>query len=184
MLSSPLLTPEHRPGFWASANLGRAGYAATTDGMWPYSYWDECDTGILPNQSGLNGESWLPGMRLPGCVCNASDTLANPTPGRSRSAPELDMLEGSVVYSGPGGTDPMGTGSQSLQVAPFDPNHSVSSSCFFRGLYEANFLRSLNIVRNLSPGRSIYDIYPTTPDLRHRRTVLYPLTSFSQIMPT
>lgn len=29
-------------------NLGRAGYGATTDGMWPYTY-DECDWGTLPN---------------------------------------------------------------------------------------------------------------------------------------
>lgn len=26
------------PGFWSMGNLGRPGYAATTDGLWPYSY--------------------------------------------------------------------------------------------------------------------------------------------------
>ncbi|KAF9005293.1 hypothetical protein BDZ89DRAFT_1145312 [Hymenopellis radicata] len=32
------------PGAWTMGNLGRAGYGATTEGMWPYSY-DSCDTG-------------------------------------------------------------------------------------------------------------------------------------------
>jgi beta-glucanase (GH16 family) len=31
-------------------NLGRAGYGASVDGMWPYSY-DTCDVGTLPNQT-------------------------------------------------------------------------------------------------------------------------------------
>ena len=42
---------------------------ATTDGIWPYTY-NECDLGILPNQSTLNEEmSYLPGQRLSKCVC-------------------------------------------------------------------------------------------------------------------
>lgn len=31
-------------------NLGRVGYGATTDGLWPYSY-DACDVGTVANQS-------------------------------------------------------------------------------------------------------------------------------------
>lgn len=30
------------PAVWTMGNLGRPGYGATTDGMWPYSY-QECD---------------------------------------------------------------------------------------------------------------------------------------------
>lgn len=26
------------PAFWTLGNLGRVGYGATTDGLWPYSY--------------------------------------------------------------------------------------------------------------------------------------------------
>ena len=62
------------PALWTLGNLGRAGYAGTTDGLWPYSYNQvrgkepaifrsvladncngQCDVGTLRNQS-LNGE--------------------------------------------------------------------------------------------------------------------------------
>lgn len=105
------------PGFWSMGNLGRPGYAATTDGMWPYSYDDVCDAGITANQSDPDGVNYLPGMRLPACTCHNQD---HPTPGRSRSAPELDALEASVGYLGPGKTNQIGSVSQSAQIAPFD----------------------------------------------------------------
>ena len=106
------------PGFWAMGNLGRPGYAATTDGMWPYSYWDKCDAGITANQSSPDGISLLPGMRLPACTCSNQD---HPNPGKSRSAPEIDALEAQVGSLGPGAFDgETGAASQSFQVAPFD----------------------------------------------------------------
>jgi hypothetical protein len=37
------------PAVWAMGNLGHAGYGASLDGMWPYSY--TCDVGTLPNQT-------------------------------------------------------------------------------------------------------------------------------------
>lgn len=104
------------PGFWAMGNLGRAGYAATTDGMWPYSYHDECDAGITANQSSSDGLSYLPGMRLPACTCKGAD---HPSPGKSRSAPELDALEASVHTLDPAGNQ-VGVASQTFQLAPFD----------------------------------------------------------------
>lgn len=107
------------PGFWAMGNLARAGYAATSDGMWPYSYYDGCDVGITPNQSSqTDGLSWLPGMRLPACTCQGGD---HPSPGRSRSAPEMDVIEASVgaLDSSNNGVK-VGTVSQSLQIAPYD----------------------------------------------------------------
>lgn len=105
------------PGFWTMGNLGRPGYQATTDGMWPYSYHDECDYGITPNQSSSDGLSWLPGMKLPACTCSAQD---HPTPGKSRSSPEIDAIEASTNYLGPGEIGAIGSASQSFQLAPFD----------------------------------------------------------------
>lgn len=106
------------PGFWAMGNLGRPGYPATTDGMWPYSYADQCDAGITANQSSPDGLSLLPGMRLPACTCKNQD---HPTPGFSRSSPEIDAIEAQVGFIGPGAYDQgNGAASQSFQVAPFD----------------------------------------------------------------
>jgi beta-glucanase (GH16 family) len=106
------------PGFWAMGNLGRPGYPATTDGLWPYSYHHECDVGITKNQSSPDGLSFLPGMRLPACTCSDQD---HPNKGTSRTAPEIDALEASVSYMGPGSYDNgTGSASQSYQIAPFD----------------------------------------------------------------
>jgi beta-glucan synthesis-associated protein KRE6 len=104
------------PGFWAMGNLGRPGYAATTDGMWPYTYDNICDAGITPNQSSTDGLNWLPGMRLPACTCSNED---HPTPGVSRSAPEIDVIEASVSQLDEIGNQ-IGVVSQSAQIAPFD----------------------------------------------------------------
>lgn len=104
------------PGFWTMGNLGRPGYASTTDGMWPYTYYDGCDAGITPNQSDPNGISWLPGMRLPACTCSGQD---HPTPGFSRSAPEIDVIEATVGPLDDLGNQ-VGLVSQSMQLAPFD----------------------------------------------------------------
>lgn len=122
------------PGFWAMGNLGRPGYAATTDGMWPFSYDDTCDPGITANQSSNDGISYQPGMRLPACTCKGED---HPTPGKSRSAPELDVIEATVSPLGPGNTEMTGVVSQSCQLAPFDiwyqPNTGTATP--FRSLY-------------------------------------------------
>lgn len=105
------------PGFWAMGNLGRPGYASTTDGLWPYSYDNICDAGITPNQSDPSGLSYLPGMRLPACTCVGED---HPSPGRSRSAPEIDAIEASVSNLDSTGKVRVGSASQSVQCAPFD----------------------------------------------------------------
>jgi beta-glucanase (GH16 family) len=105
------------PGFWTMGNLARPGYLGSTEGLWPYSYHDKCDVGITPNQSSADGLSQLPGMRLPACTCAGED---HPNRGKSRSAPEIDALEGSVHFLGPGETNAVGVVSQSFQAAPFD----------------------------------------------------------------
>jgi beta-glucanase (GH16 family) len=130
------------PGFWVMENLGRPGYPATTDGLWPYSYWDKCDAGITPNQNSLDGLSLLPGMRLPACTCKNQD---HPSRGKSRSAPEIDALEASVGFMGPGNYDAAnGTASQSFQAAPFDIWYQPDYD--FLEIYD-NQVTSINIYR-------------------------------------
>ncbi|PCH33737.1 glycoside hydrolase family 16 protein [Wolfiporia cocos MD-104 SS10] len=120
------------PAIWTMGNLGRAGYGASLEGMWPYTY-DACDVGTAPNQTknGLpvaateNGDpdnggvlSFLPGQRLSRCSCPGS---SHPGPMHSdgtyvgRAAPEIDIFEALV-------SDGRGQVSQSGQWAPF--NHA------------------------------------------------------------
>lgn len=143
------------PALWTMGNLGRAGYGATLEGMWPYSY-DSCDIGTAPNQTrnGLpvaattHGDhfyggvlSYLPGQRLSRCSCDGSD---HPGPKHldgtyvGRSAPEIDMLEAQV--SGLPGT---GQVSQSAQWAPFDYAYTWNNSSDFMTLHDPT-ISSLN----------------------------------------
>jgi beta-glucanase (GH16 family) len=115
------------PALWTMGNLGRAGYGASLEGMWPYTY-DACDIGTVANQSinglpeaavtggdsGQNGIlSFLPGQRLSRCSCPNS-----PHPGPmhadgtyvGRSAPEIDIFEAQIT-----GTPLSGQVSQSGQ---------------------------------------------------------------------
>jgi beta-glucan synthesis-associated protein KRE6 len=120
------------PGFWTMGNLGRPGYAATSEGMWPYSYEDVCDVGVTANQSSADGISYLPGMRLPACTCQGED---HPTPGKSRGAPEIDVIEASVHTFDLEKGFQLGDVSQSMQVAPFDiwylPNYGTKGNLPF-----------------------------------------------------
>lgn len=147
-----LLLPGHHnvsglwPAVWAMGNLGRAGYGASTDGMWPYSY-DACDVGTMPNQTWLPsqgggpiaaessgryvdeygpGLSYLKGQRLSRCTCKDSDDHPGPKHEDGtwvgRAAPEIDMLE-ATSNNGP---DEHGQTSMSLQIAPFDAAYNVS----------------------------------------------------------
>lgn len=97
------------PGLWTMGNLGRPGYLASTEGVWPYTY-ESCDAGITANQSSPDGISYLPGQRLNSCTCKGE---AHPNPGTGRGAPEIDALEAEV-------SDKLGRASQSLQLAPYD----------------------------------------------------------------
>ncbi|KAF9542499.1 beta-glucan synthesis-associated protein SKN1 [Agrocybe pediades] len=128
------------PALWTMGNLGRAGYGASLEGLWPYSY-DSCDVGTLPNQTfplsqtdgilqpvaaTVNGDplnggvlSFLPGQRLSACTCAGED---HPGPIRKdgtyvgRSSPEIDVLE-AIVNNGEGFV------SQSSQWAPFNAGY-------------------------------------------------------------
>ncbi|KAL7422652.1 hypothetical protein Q5752_001943 [Cryptotrichosporon argae] len=121
------------PGVWAMGNLGRPGYAATTDGTWPYTY-SSCDTGILPNQTWTNGTgptaatdynggplSYLPGQRLSACTCAGGD---HPGPsGVGRAAPEIDVLEAQINIAAT-----QGEVSQSFQCAPFNAAYQYDNT--------------------------------------------------------
>ncbi|KAG1731015.1 glycoside hydrolase family 16 protein [Suillus lakei] len=123
------------PAVWTMGNLGRAGFGASLEGLWPYSY-DSCDVGTLPNQTYpgtskplaavQNGDpdhgdvlSFLPGQRLSACTCPGE---SHPGPVRAngdyvgRSAPEIDIFEATVD----GG---IGKVSQSVQWAPFNAGY-------------------------------------------------------------
>lgn len=121
------------PAIWTMGNLGRAGFGATTDGLWPYSY-EACDIGTMPNQTQNGfpdaiGEqlgdpyagyriSEQPGQRLSSCTCPGE-----PHPGpvhrdgsfTARGAPEIDIFEGQIDDDLEGGSV-----SQSSQFAPFN----------------------------------------------------------------
>ncbi|KAH9937045.1 beta-glucan synthesis-associated protein-domain-containing protein [Fomitopsis serialis] len=117
------------PAIWTMGNLGRAGYGASLEGMWPYSY-DTCDVGTVKNQS-LGGVpdnpaafSWLPGQKLSRCTCPGSThpgPMHNDNTYVGRAAPEIDVFEASVSVSGTGQV------SQSAQWAPFDFNHQYQN---------------------------------------------------------
>ncbi|KAI4523055.1 glycoside hydrolase family 16 protein [Schizophyllum commune] len=121
------------PAVWAMGNLGRAGFGASLDGMWPYTY-DACDVGTVANQTKngrpiaatRNGDpghdnvlSYLPGQRLSRCTCPGEE---HPGPMHSdgtyvgRAAPEIDIFEATV-------SDGTGFVSQSGQWAPFNEKY-------------------------------------------------------------
>ncbi|KAF9044091.1 glycoside hydrolase family 16 protein [Panaeolus papilionaceus] len=132
-------TEGYWPGAWTMGNLARPGYAATTDGMWPYTY-DSCDVGTFPNQTLADGSgpaaalhtdkgrakynnelSWLSGQRLSACSCPNSDH-PGPTPNRGRGAPEIDIFEAEKDKALPGHVV-----SQSAQFAPFTHDYNYNN---------------------------------------------------------
>jgi len=129
------------PAIWSMGNLGRMGYGASLEGMWPYTY-DSCDVGTLSNQTFADGTpvvntqgndplnggalSFLPGQRLSACTCAGED---HPGPKAfdgsffGRGVPEIDVFEATV--------DPLakiGKVSQSAQWAPFNLHYQANNS--------------------------------------------------------
>ncbi|ESK85953.1 glycoside hydrolase family 16 protein [Moniliophthora roreri MCA 2997] len=149
------------PGTWTMGNLGRAGYRATTDGLWPYSY-DACDVGTFPNQTNLDGltpaaatfseKSWpeydnklsvLPGQRLSACTCPNQDhpgPYGNLDPGsrtpryRGRGAPEIDIIE----IQRDNNRLPGNVASQSCQIAPFTHDYTYTDTPNAYTIYNAS----------------------------------------------
>lgn len=123
------------PAIWSMGNLGRAGFGATLEGLWPYSY-DSCDVGTLPNQTYPGGTtplaaiqngdptfdgqlSLLSGQRLSACTCKGE---SHPGPVRAdgtyvgRASPEIDVFEAIVE-------DNVGMVSLSAQWAPYNAQY-------------------------------------------------------------
>lgn len=129
------VTPGFWPAVWTMGNLGRAGYGATTEGMWPYTY-DACDVGTFPNQTDANGNpqvdatggtdggplSFLPGQRLSACTCPSSDH-PGPNVGTGRGVPEIDVFEAQINVE-----LRQGAVSQSYQVAPYNYQYAFNNA--------------------------------------------------------
>lgn len=130
------------PAVWMMGNLGRAGYGASLEGNWPYSY-DACDVGTVANQSvngnpvaaTINGDpfnnnafSYLPGQKLSRCTCRGE---SHPGPVHDdgtyvgRSSPEIDIFEATV-------SNDIGQVSQSAQYAPFDAGYQWFNTSDFQ----------------------------------------------------
>jgi len=128
------------PGAWTMGNLGRPGYGASTDGVWPYTY-NSCDVGTFPNQTLRDGSgpaaalrsdaskakydfklSVLPGQRLSACTCPGEDH-PGPTNTKGRGAPEIDLLEAEHNKVGSGQVV-----SQSAQFAPMTHDYLNGNS--------------------------------------------------------
>ena len=100
--------PPQTPQVYTLGNLARAGYGATEEGVFPYSY-NSCDVGIFPNQTNSDGItpaaattggdpkangalSYLRGQKLSTCPCKGEEH-PNPTSSlRGRGAPQIDIL--------------------------------------------------------------------------------------------
>ncbi|WVQ74080.1 hypothetical protein IAR50_003664 [Cryptococcus sp. DSM 104548] len=123
------------PGIWTMGNLGRPGYGASTEGLWPYTY-DSCDIGTLANQTylnatgprstlttGLDGDplSVLPGQRTSACTCPGEDH-PGPDVTRGRASPEIDIVEAQILLA-----EQRGEVSQSFQVAPYDDHYQFNN---------------------------------------------------------
>ncbi|KDN41086.1 hypothetical protein RSAG8_07640, partial [Rhizoctonia solani AG-8 WAC10335] len=94
------------PAVWTMGNLGRAGYGASVDGMWPCTLPNQTRPDGTPLNATINGDpgkegvlSYLPGQRLSACTCAGE---SHPGPKRpdgtfvGRSAPEIDIIEAQV----------------------------------------------------------------------------------------
>ncbi|EIW82303.1 glycoside hydrolase family 16 protein [Coniophora puteana RWD-64-598 SS2] len=161
------------PAIWTMGNLGRVGYGATLDGMWPYNY-DSCDIGTAPNQTHNNGPpyalthgdpyndnklSYLPGQRLSRCTCPGE---SHPGPVHAedgsfvgRSAPEIDIFEAQVA----GGVAGL---SQSVQYAPMNAEYKWKN---VTGNYKLNSDQAqLNSYTGGVYQQAVSGTIPTNPD--------------------
>ena len=130
------------------SSKGRAGYGATTEGMWPYSY-DSCDLGTFINQTAKNGTpaaaatgspdggplSFLPGQRLSACTCPGSDH-PGPSVSTGRGVPEIDIIEAQVDTS-----VMQGQVSQSFQTAPYNYQYTFVNTTPTTTIYDGTKTR-------------------------------------------
>ncbi|KAH9890083.1 glycoside hydrolase family 16 protein [Cubamyces lactineus] len=136
------------PAAWTMGNLGRQGYGATTEGMWPYSY-DSCDVGTFPNQTDKNGNpaaaatggdggsplSFLPGQRLSACTCPDSDH-PGPSTDVGRGVPEIDIFETQIDVS-----RFQAQVSQSYQTAPYNYQYEFVNTSDVTPIYDSSITK-------------------------------------------
>lgn len=138
-------TAGYWPAAWTMGNLGRAGFGATTEGLWPYTY-DACDVGTYPNQTDAQGNpklvqtggvggtplSFLPGQRLSACTCPNSDH-PGPNTAVGRNAPEIDIYEAQYdVFNR------VPDVSQSFQVAPYNYEYQFNNASPATTIFDNN----------------------------------------------
>ena len=130
--------PPQTPQVYTLGNLVRAGYGATEDGVFPYSY-NSCDVGIFPNQTNIDGTtpaaaltngdpnadgalSYLRGQKLSTCPCRGEDH-PNPTSSmRGRGAPQIDVLNVQTTAKTEGEI------SQTLRFAPMNAAYTFAAN--------------------------------------------------------
>ena len=130
--------PPQTPQVYTLGNLARAGYGATEDGVFPYSY-NSCDVGIFPNQTNSDGStpaaattdgdpkadgalSYLRGQKLSNCPCSGEDH-PNPTSSmRGRGAPQIDILNVQTTAKTGGQI------SQTLRFAPMNAAYTYAAN--------------------------------------------------------
>ncbi|KAK9899858.1 glycoside hydrolase family 16 protein [Cystobasidium minutum MCA 4210] len=130
------------PGVWTMGNLARAGYGATTEGVWPFSY-NSCDVGTVKNQT-INGQpaaaaglSYQPGQRVSACTCKGGDH-PGPNVRVGRGAPEIDIIEAQNYYAAGG---MQGEVWQSAQIAPYDNNYEWKQSSPASTIYNSDLTK-------------------------------------------
>lgn len=113
------------PQVYTMGNLARSGFAASEEGVFPYSY-DSCDAAFQAMQGGDGTLSTLPAQRLSACTCRTEQTNHNhPGPNgdtqlRGRGAPQIDVL-GYATNAGQTGVI-----TQGLRIAPMNPELAVA----------------------------------------------------------
>ncbi|RPD62832.1 glycoside hydrolase family 16 protein [Lentinus tigrinus ALCF2SS1-6] len=136
------------PAAWTMGNLGRAGYGATTEGTWPYSY-DSCDLGTFPNQTnadhtpqaaatgGDDGSpiSFMPGQKLSACTCPDSDH-PGPSVSKGRGVPEIDIFETQIDVS-----RFVPEVSQSYQTAPYNYQYEFVNTSDAAPIYDSSITK-------------------------------------------
>lgn len=83
------------PAIWMMGNLGRAGYGASLEGTWPYTY-DTCDTGTLANQTDPATGMYFSKMTLSRRLCCSDTPLCSqacPTAQHSVTAASIRSSE-------------------------------------------------------------------------------------------
>ncbi|KAL4400908.1 O-glycosyl hydrolase [Malassezia pachydermatis] len=158
------------PAFWIMGNLGRAGYGASLQGTWPYSY-DYCDVGTVMNQTIFNSTyengwpegtvelggatmfnqqhntrslSFLPGQKLSRCTC-LEDKDMHPGPIDPKTGELVGRAAPEIdVFEAQTSKD-HGVGvSQSCQMAPYNWQYNITHENTTDAYHIFNYKKGIN----------------------------------------